>query len=400
VDLAELDALFTRYRDAERRIGANLVELDADPTLKMLAAGQPRGETARLIGPAVASAPRLWVDYELLRGCLGAAEAARGTSRRPTDSGLAEFVRILTTSSVERAADDAPLADRTRLGSSPSTAPVTVEQLLASMTKTYDAVRDAVTTVEAVWSKAVPRLDAARSALGPLREQAAAIEVLAEPALDTLTKLIDDVERHLGDDPVAVSDASLGALDAALELARSRVADLLIAHDSFAADLERAREFQTSLTENLNAVRESYARATQKVVGAQGVADLADDDLAAYRLLRSEAVSMLDGVVDRGVHWRTRRLQLDSWMARANALDAKLRAAAFANLAPIARRDELRGLLTAFEAKAAARRRIERPAIIEQLRAARDLAGRVPCDVGELTAMLDALARDLSTKDM
>ncbi len=400
MDLAELDALFSRYRDAERRIGANLVELDADPTLKMLAAGQPRGETARLIGPAVASAPRLWVDYELLRGCLGAAEAARGTSRRPTDSGLAEFARILTTSSVERAADDAPLADRTRLGSSPSTALVTVEQLLASMTKTYDEVRDAVTTVEAVWSKAVPRLGAARSALGPLREQAAAIEVLAEPALDTLAKLIDDVERHLGDDPVAVSDASLGALDAALELARSRVADLLIAHDSFAADLERARELQTSLTENLNAVRESYARVTQKVVGAQGVADLADDDVAAYRLLRSEAASMLDGAVDRGVHWRTRRTQLDSWMARANALDAKLRAAAFANLAPIARRDELRGLLTAFEAKAAARRRIERPAIIEQLRAARDLAGRAPCDVGELTAMLDALARDLSTKDL
>jgi hypothetical protein len=400
VDLAELDALFSRYRDAERRIGANLVELDANPTLKMLAAGLPRGETARQLGPAIATAPSLWHDYELLRNALGAAEAARGTSRRPSDTGLAELERILTTPSVERGRADVALADRTLLGSSVTSTMVTIDGLLGEMTATYDHVCEAVDTIERIWSKAVPRLDTARAALGPLRAQAAAIDVVAEPALDTLGQLIVDVERHLGDDPVALSDSSLGALDAALDLARTRVADLQVAHDSFATDLERARIMLGTLTENLNAVRESYARVTEKIASPHGVADLADADVAAYRALRGEAASVLAGDVDRGVHWRTRRTKLDSWIARTATLDAKLRAAASANLAPVRKRDELRGLLTAFEAKAAARRRIERPQVIDQLRAARDEAGRAPCDVERLTTMLDALARDLSTKDM
>jgi hypothetical protein len=147
-------------------------------------------------------------------------------------------------------------------------------------------------------------------------------------------------------------------------------------------------------------VRESYATVSERILHPQGVADLTADDIAAYRALRAEAATVLDGAVDRGVHWRTRRKQLDAWIARASALDHTLREAAAANLAPIRTRDELRGLLSAFEAKAATRRRIERPAIIEQLRAARDEAGRAPCDVARLTAMLDALARDLSLKDM
>jgi hypothetical protein len=223
--------------------------------------------------------------------------------------------------------------------------------------------------------------------------------VTAEPALDTLARLIEDVDRQLGDDPVALTDASLAALDAALDLARSRLGDLRVAHDALATDLDRARDLEKTLTEDLNAVRESYARVQDKIVDPIGVADLAPADITAYRALRAEAAGVLTDVAAPGVHWRTRRTQLDSWISRAQSLDAKLRTAASENLAPIQRRDELRGLLSAFEAKAAARRRIERPQIIERLRRARDIAEAAPCDIAELGAMLEALAHDLSTKD-
>jgi len=385
VDLAELDDLFSRYRDAERRIGANLVELDANPTLKMLAAGRPSGETAERFGAAIASAASLWHDFELVRRTLADAEAVRGTSRRPPDSAAAELERMLTTPSIERGRADVALTDRTLLGSSVSTTMVTLDELLAIMNTTYEGVCEAVAAVEQIWSRAVPRLDAARRAMGPLRERAAVIEVLAEPALDTLDRLIVDVERRLGDDPVALSDSSLEALDAALDLARSRVAELQVAHDNFERDLEQARGLLGVLTENLNAVRESYARVSERIVSPTGVADLTEADVAAYRALRAEAAAVLTAEHDRGIHWRTRRAKLDSWAARATALDGRFRAVTAANVAP--------------EAKAAARRRIERPQIIDRLRAARAEAGRAPCDLDRLNALLDALARDLSTKD-
>jgi hypothetical protein len=276
---------------------------------------------------------------------------------------------------------------------------VSIDALLAAMAATYESVCVAVVTVERIWAQAVPRLDAARAAVGPLRAQAAAIDVTAEPALDTLDRLIADVDRNLGDDPVALSDASLAALDAALEIARTRIAELRVAHDTYDADLAAAGVLLTTLTEDLNAVRESYAEVVAKIADPHDVADVGDDQVAAYRALRNEATTVLAATADRGVHWRTRRTQLDAWTARASALDTSLRDAVSRNLAPVRTRDELRGLLDALEAKAASRRRIERPAVIERLRAARDEARGAPCDLARLTTMVDALARDLSTKD-
>ncbi len=393
MDIGDLDALYARLRDGERRSGVDLVDLDADPTYRLLTAGPLHGETARRAGAAIAAAHELWALYDTLRSALDEVAGARGTEGRPDPQVVAEVARLLTSPRLALASDPTLAPGATRPGQAD------VATVLERLRRIHAMVLAAVRDVEDVWARAVPRLDAARVALGPLRTRAAAIDVAAEPALDTMADLLARTEQHLGDDPLGITAVELEALDAATALAAQRVGELERLHASLDGDARRGHELLSELAQKCNEVRASYALAVEKVTCPAGVADLGPGDLDTLRALRAEAGTALGGDGQTPVHWRARRSVLDAWLARAVALGTRLEAVIEANAAPVRRRDELRGLLAALEAKAAGRDRIERPETVERLRAAHAELDGAPCDLDRAASLLEALTRALSSKD-
>lgn len=166
-----------------------------------------------------------------------------------------------------------------------------------------------------------------------------------------------------------------------------------------ATDRARGAELLSTLVALANEVRSGYAAVVEKVLRPDGVADLGPGDLDSLRALRTEAAEALAPDEQAAAHWRARRARLDGWLGRARALEARLESLVDANAAPLRRRDELRGLLGSFEAKAAGRDRIEHPETVARLRAARDALATKPCDLDRAASLLDALARDLTAKD-
>jgi hypothetical protein len=393
VNIDDLDALHARLREGEGRAGVALVDLDANPTFTMLSAGRLQGETARRVGAAVAAARGLWALYERVRSTLNEAEHTRGTEKRPDPQVMAELARLLTAPVVE-----AP-PDPTRAPGVGHDERVDVATAIERILAIHQRALAAVTEVDAVWSRVVPQLDRARRELGPMRARAAAIDAAGEPALASLAELVARTELRLGDDPLGLTGAELDTLDAATGLATQRVADLERLHATVEDDRARGEQLLVELIAKGNEVRSGYARAIEKVARPVGVADLGPGDLDALRALRAEAVDALAPDAHAALHWRIRRARLDAWLARADALAMRLDACIDANTAPLRRRDELRGLLAALEAKAAGRDRIERPETVERLRAAREALSVAPSDLDRAASLLDTLARDLTAKD-
>ncbi len=393
MDIDDLDALYARLRDGERRVSVDLVDLDANPTYRLLSSGPLQGETARRAGAAVAAARDLWALYHTLRNALDEVATVRGADARPAAATTAEVERLLTTPRL------AAVPDPTLPPGASQPAQVDVATVLDRLRRVHELVLAAVRDVEDVWARVVPRLDAARRALEPLRTRAAAIDLADEPALDSAGDLVARTEQRLGDDPLGLSAVELEALDAATALAAQRVTELERMHATVDDEARRGTELLAELAQKCNDVRAGYARVVEKVARPSGVADLGPGDLDAFRALRAEAATALAGDEQSGVHWRSRRVLLDAWIARAVALGTRLDALIEANAAPVRRRDELRGLLAALEAKAAGRDRIERPETVERLREAHAELSGAPCDVDRAASLLDELTRELSSKD-
>ncbi|HMK10107.1 MAG TPA: hypothetical protein VK461_00850, partial [Acidimicrobiales bacterium] len=67
---ADLDAMLERLTAATDTVGANLLELERDPSYELLQHMTLRGETLRRWQAAEAAVTRLWAWFSALRGVL------------------------------------------------------------------------------------------------------------------------------------------------------------------------------------------------------------------------------------------------------------------------------------------------------------------------------------------
>ena len=104
----------------------------------------------------------------------------------------------------------------------------------------------------------------------------------------------------------------------------------------------------------------------------------------------------LDDIVrNAGASWDQRRTLVDGWLSTARKLEAQLQRAEAANRAPLARRDELRGLLRAYQAKISAVGRAEDLELTALADQARVELYTAPTDLPRAAATIEELARRL-----
>jgi hypothetical protein len=374
-------------RDA---IQANLLELDGSFGKRLLEGAPLTGQTKRRWDLTAATLATLWQVYEAYSAVIDqAAEAVRG-HLGPRE--LAWITTLLTGSSIQLSAGPAPLAGRDLADSGREN--LTVVEAVTRMRRSFSQITEVVSAAEQVWNEMTSRLDAVGSELGRVMPLAAS---LADEALNgnlsAAQGKLARLRETLSTDPLSLwlggSDPNTGPVDTSgADRLTERIAATVTRIDELARLRDDAQQRIAEVTKAAAAARAAYEdataawqRAAAKIVAAAlpaqpaGFTDpsarIADLDalLAAGRLTRLSAE--LD--------------QLDRDLA---GLTTSLRDTEQAVAGVLGRRAELRGLLGAYQAKAARLGAAEDPGLTERYDRARGLLWTAPCD---LAAAADAV---------
>ena len=355
METERIDELLTRYEAAERRISANLIELEDHPTYVLLSKGTGgtstlSGITAQRAEPVMASAPLLWDWFHKYGIGVAEARSVRNDGRMNGER-RTRLAEMLSGDSIVLSQAEIPMSERGLLETGEQVEMVSLEDLLTKMREAYEPIRDLVAEVDALWRDVLPRTEAATITLGRLEASVAELNVV-EPSITRARRKLDHISSLLVDDPLQLTADSGAELDDLVNEAATTLAELRRGFDQLDGDLA-ATERQLAEVRVLRARAEkAYEEATTKITNVTDVvrvpsADAIDgpNGLAA----RADALR-----ADATGSWQARRAALDTWSTRCEALRNQLQRAEDANEVPLRRRSELRGLLAAYWVKAAA----------------------------------------------
>lgn len=352
----KIDEFLTRYGAAEARIAANLLELDEHPTYKILSAGGLRGTTLAKVGPAMENAAELWRWLSQLQIAMNDARDIRDDGRMSNER-RERLTEILQGPSILLHTDTKTVTQRDLLDVASTDVHGSIEDTLRAMRSVYEPIRDAVATVDQVWTEVVPRTSSGDTTLGRLQKEADRLGI-SEPSLTTLQARLRDVKSALAEDPMSLADDYAADLDRLIADAAHQMAAVARGYDDLDGDIAESETHLAELRILRSRAATAHTQSTAKIVGVDG-------------LIRTPDIAIIDG--DKGLaamadqlreadgNWQQKRQRLDEWMAKVVALREQLTRAYATNAAPLRKRDELRGLLAAYWAKAAALGRAEDP---------------------------------------
>jgi hypothetical protein len=366
-------------RDA---IQANLLELDGGFTRRLLDGAPLTGQTRERWDAVSATLAGLWEAY-LAYSAVVDRVAELGTGpHRPAKKDLPELDSLLTGASVRMARGTVPLARRNL--SDTGVQAVTLTGAVAAMRRSFSEVAEVTSAVETVWAQVGERLDAAAAELAAGLPRAAGLGEELEAALHDAQASLQAMRAAVNADPLRLWSG--GRVDtAAADLVREQVAGL----SARIADLDRVRSQARRRIDGLNAAVTAaraaradavtaWHRAEQRIAALPplppGIAEPPLDTLAA--LAAAGRWPALATELDR----------CDSALAAAVRQTEDCERSAAIGLA---NRDELRGLLGAYKAKAARLGVAEDADLVASYDQARDLLWSAPCD---LTAAASAVA--------
>lgn len=341
----------------------DLYRLETDPEVQLAREGNLQGQSAQLFAEASGRSQSLWERYPLLQAAVDELDAAIQAGDRATQD------RLLGPDAIR-------LADGTT---------TSLLDLGKALRHDIDAVISASARLATAWRTVLPRLDAAAATLAHAAKTADGIGIGHDPLLRTARNLLDSLKVTATTDPLAVDPAPA---EEAVERARHRVDDLASKRAELPKALEAARtlldDLATLIPEGQAALDETKA----KILRPTGLleplfAAAVDTGTQALRpwLARLER-SAEDG------QWLPAVEGLGNWHRVADGWLANARRIVAANRAPILRRNELRGLLDAYRAKAGATGLAEDPKVEAIFTAARAALYSAPCDLDAATELV------------
>ncbi len=392
---ATLDAVDRRIaelRATAERIAQNLVELDNDVTRQVLEASSSlAGQTADRWHDAQGRLSSLWQGQLALADVLERVVDERGSKSSLPRAALGRLTALLDGPSVSVARPDVPRA--LTEGTAP-TDTFTVDEVMARMSSDYDSVTALVSEVAAVWTVTVPRLGALEATVTELEAAADADTARRPNDLAAARRAIADAEDLARSDPLAVSDDVLTTIATMVERASTSLRATLAARREIQGDLAAAG---ASLEECAGALERA------RVTGTEAAAKIVLPET------EPSALGRLGTVIDELQH----ELAAASRLANASPADAARVVRALAprvaglrdqideletsELAALATREELRGRLDAYRAKAQALGRGEDLELDRLYVDARDILYSAPCDLVEAEARVTAYQRSISS---
>ena len=374
-------------------IQANLLELDSSFGKQLLAGAELTGDTKRRWDATAATLATLWQVYSAYSAVVD--QAAEAVTRHLGPRELAAITALLTGRSVQLASGPAPLAGRDLADSGREN--LTLATAVARMRGAFAAVTEVVAAAEHVWTEVAGRLDAAGRELARVAPQA---EMLGDEALTgdlataqgKLTRLRD----RLNSDPLALSPGSSGpgrsgrsaaSVDtSAADRLQEEVAAIATRVDELLRLRDDARQRIAAVTAAAamaRSAREDAAAAWQRAAAKITAGTLPPPPASLADL--SARLAGLDPLLASG-RWTRLGSELDLLDRELAAVTASFKEAERAVVAAMAKRDELRGLLGAYKAKAARLGAVEDTGLAERYDQARDLLWTAPCDLAAAEA--------------
>ena len=376
--------------DERDAIQANLLELDSSFGKQLLAGAELTGDTKRRWDATAVTLATLWQVYSAYSAVVD--QAAEAVNRHLGPRELAAITSLLTGRSVQLASGPAPLAGRDLADSGRED--MTLATAVARMRRAFAAVTEVVSAAEQVWTEVAGHLDAVGAELARVTPQATTLgdEVLTghlAAAQGELVRLRDT----LNSDPLAlwlggpgpgrpssaVDTSGAVRLQERVGAAATRVDELVRLRD----DARQRIAEVTTAAATAHSAREDAAAAWQQASAKIATVALPPEpaDLADLSGRLAGLATLL-----AGGRWTRLASELDLLDRELATATASFKEAERAVVAAMGKRDELRGLLGAYKAKAARLGAVEDSGLAERYDRARDLLWTAPCDLAAAEA--------------
>lgn len=252
--------------------------------------------------------------------------------------------------------------------------------LYDSLRGEVDAILAAGAELAAAWRRVIPRVDAVTRRLAEVTATATAIGVNREPVLRVAAEVVERFAGVAATDPLSAGELA-APTEAALDRAAGRVGELAAIHAVLSDRLEAGRGLVAELARLIPEGRVALDAARQKIVEPDGLLeplDPAAPDAGSFGL--RPWLDRLEATAAAG-QWLPASEGLDAWEAVACTWVDNARAVVAANRAAVEYRNELRGRLDAYAAKAGATGGAEDPALAALGQQARDALYSGPCNI-------------------
>jgi hypothetical protein len=377
-------------------IQANLLDLDGSFGKRLLAGAALTGETRARWESAAVELTRLWETYSAYAGVIDRAERLLGRVRKASAPELAEITALMTGPSVQLARAPAPLASRDL--TAPRQARLTLTMAVREMKLAFARAAEVVTAAESVWNMLAAGLEETGARLIRVRRDAGELVARGSAATE--------------------GSAAAGALLAAeSELGRQRAAlnadPLAFWHSGRvdASHLNLLREEARAAVAQVSELIRLRADAEQRIADVAAAVAAADGAAQAAASARARAAEKIDAAalppappevttlsgqlasleqLKATGRWARLAAELDAVGQQAAAAQQHFQDSERESAGLLQRRDELRGLLGAYQAKAARLGAAAHSELAARHDLARDLLWTAPCD---LAAAADAVAR-------
>jgi hypothetical protein len=379
----QADAELARLEAAATAIAANLVDLDDNPARKDLDNGPLTGTTAAAWADAQAALTELWDGYRLLTELIARARALRD-QRRFGDTDKTRFGGLVLGDSITLSTTTVPLAQRGLLGAGQVATTCTPAQLLSAMEAAFATAVGVATRAADVWQRLMPSAAEAADRLATVRRLSGGD-----------TPLLTEADRRLGEFTAALAGDPLGCDENDLAAARALI-DRADAERTSAQELRENLSLRLAeadrLADDIAAAAVAARAAQAAVAGRFADADIAVADGPDVR----PDLTAIEALATAG-HWSLVSPRLHDWTQRARQRLAAVQAATARNTGMLAARNELRGRLDAYRAKALRRGLGEDADLTPLAEAAHAALFTAPCDLDAARRALDAYQDALTT---
>jgi len=391
MNIEEIDGTMQRLGEAADLISANLLEIEADPNRKLLEAAALGGESAKRWAEASATLTQLWEWYGLLAALLERAQKLRGKRARLSSSQLAKLSDLLEGPSIQFSSQHVPLDQRDLLGGSQAQLRCTPTELLAHMSRAFDETKATIAAFDRVWSTFGPRLRAVEGQFRESRELARALGDSEPPELERARARLAELSKTMSNDSLSVSAAQIDSLESSVDAIRRDLGGLDEVRREFSPLLEGARSLLAELRQSVREGEEAYAEVLAKIAAPTVPEPLALDGLFEAQLDDVAEISASGA-------WREARAALKQWTLRAQSLLDQARRITAENRAPIEERNQLRGRLDAYQAKAAKLLLIENLEVAKAFDQAHEALYAAPTDLARAAELVRCYQQALEEK--
>lgn len=375
-------------RDA---IQANLLELDGSYTRRVLDGAALTGLTRQRWDAASATLAGLWETYMAYSAVVDRV-VELGTGRRPAKKDLPELTELLTGTSVRLSRAQVPLARRDLADTGRQE--LTLDAAVEAMRRAFTEVAEVTSAVEAVWTEVGGRLDAVAGELGRVGPQVAGLGDELAAAFDAARASLDSQRGGMNSDPLALWQGGRADTSAA-----DRLRDQVTRLAAQTAELDRLRAQAQRRIDGLRAAAAAAQAARQDAMAAWRRAaeritalpplppDVAEPPLASLAALAAAG------------RWSRLAAELDRCESELAASTAHIHDSERLVATALGRRDELRGLLGAYKAKAARLGVAEDGDLPARYDQARELLWTAPCDLSAAEAVVAGYQQAILTAE-